>query len=221
MVFNSNIFNCASSQASFNGGKAQNVEAPVYTQAFEVGNKEADLLLNPNPYGFDLFESHLASSSALAPTPTPAQAACKSLPPLALDRTIFPQCTKKSAPKPAKPLNSLEDLAHTLDEIFVLAYPSQAANVDVGNSFPTWEESLINLDYFSAWACPHLKLIRSNQPGRALVKSTKSFPTETNAIQKCPLGTSQSEVGSEIGEKPSKLPETTGKNSISSNQMTG
>ncbi|KAJ9071310.1 hypothetical protein DSO57_1038196 [Entomophthora muscae] len=38
MVFNSNIFDGASSQASFNGGKAQNVEAPVYTQAFEADN---------------------------------------------------------------------------------------------------------------------------------------------------------------------------------------
>ncbi|KAJ9064887.1 hypothetical protein DSO57_1025610 [Entomophthora muscae] len=82
MVLNSNIFNSASSQdsssqASFNGGKAQGVEAPVYTQAFEAGNKEADLLLTPVPYGFDLFESHLVSSSAPvpAPVPTPTQAA--------------------------------------------------------------------------------------------------------------------------------------------------
>ncbi|KAJ9082662.1 hypothetical protein DSO57_1002608 [Entomophthora muscae] len=53
MVFNNNIFNGASSQASssqasFNGGKAQNIEAPVYTQAFEVGNKEPDLYLTTN-----------------------------------------------------------------------------------------------------------------------------------------------------------------------------
>ncbi|KAJ9078256.1 hypothetical protein DSO57_1008641 [Entomophthora muscae] len=47
MVFNSNIFDSASasSQAIFNGGKAQNVEAPVYTQAFEAGNKKANLYL--------------------------------------------------------------------------------------------------------------------------------------------------------------------------------
>ncbi|KAJ9071305.1 hypothetical protein DSO57_1038232 [Entomophthora muscae] len=48
-----------------------------------------------------------------------------SLPPLALDRTIFPRRTKKSAQKPVKPLNSLEDLAHTIDERFVMTYPSQ------------------------------------------------------------------------------------------------
>ncbi|KAJ9074722.1 hypothetical protein DSO57_1003777 [Entomophthora muscae] len=41
--------------------------------------------------------------------------------------TIFPCCTKKSAQKPTKPLNYLEDLAHTVDEIFVLAYPSQVS----------------------------------------------------------------------------------------------
>ncbi|KAJ9051539.1 hypothetical protein DSO57_1003888 [Entomophthora muscae] len=31
----------------------------------------------PNPYGFDLFESHLVSSSAPAPVSTPTQAACQ------------------------------------------------------------------------------------------------------------------------------------------------
>ncbi|KAJ9072463.1 hypothetical protein DSO57_1027278 [Entomophthora muscae] len=55
--------------------KAQNVEAPVYTQAFEAGNKKADLYLIPDPYGFELFNSHFVSSSALAPIPTPTQAA--------------------------------------------------------------------------------------------------------------------------------------------------
>ncbi|KAJ9073780.1 hypothetical protein DSO57_1012771 [Entomophthora muscae] len=63
----------------------------------------------------------------------------QSLPPLALDRTIFPRHTKTSAQKPAKPLNSLEDLAHTIDERFVLAYPSQVVNTNVLNSVPTWE----------------------------------------------------------------------------------
>ncbi|KAJ9079743.1 hypothetical protein DSO57_1032276 [Entomophthora muscae] len=47
-----------------------------------------------------------------------------SLPPLALDRTVFPRRTKKTAPSPAKPLNSLNDLAHTVDERFVLVYPA-------------------------------------------------------------------------------------------------
>ncbi|KAJ9079050.1 hypothetical protein DSO57_1039550 [Entomophthora muscae] len=61
----------------------------------------------------------------------------KSLPPLALDRSIFLRCTKKSPQKPAKPLNYLEDLAHKVEERFVLAYPSQAANKDVENSVPT------------------------------------------------------------------------------------
>ncbi|KAJ9081368.1 hypothetical protein DSO57_1015447 [Entomophthora muscae] len=53
----------------------------------------------------------------------------KSLLPLALDWTIFPQCTKKSSQKPAKPLNSLEDLAHTIDEHFFLVYPSQEGRI--------------------------------------------------------------------------------------------
>ncbi|KAJ9082118.1 hypothetical protein DSO57_1007450 [Entomophthora muscae] len=45
-----------------------------------------------------------------------------SLPPLALDHTIFPHCTKKSPKTTAKLLNSLGDLAHTVDERFFLAY---------------------------------------------------------------------------------------------------
>ncbi|KAJ9077723.1 hypothetical protein DSO57_1013988 [Entomophthora muscae] len=56
---------------------AQGVEAPVYTQAFEAGSEEADLYLTPNPYGFDLFSSHVVSSSAPAPIPTPTQASCQ------------------------------------------------------------------------------------------------------------------------------------------------
>ncbi|KAJ9058732.1 hypothetical protein DSO57_1009326 [Entomophthora muscae] len=67
MVFTSNIFDSTSiqasrSQASFNGGKAQGAEAPVYTQAFEAGNKEANLYLTPDLYGFDLFSSHAANA---------------------------------------------------------------------------------------------------------------------------------------------------------------
>ncbi|KAJ9073317.1 hypothetical protein DSO57_1017877 [Entomophthora muscae] len=78
MVFNSNNFDGASKQASssqgsFCEGEAQNVEALVYTQVFDADNKEANLYLTPNLYGFDLFESHLVSSSS--PLPTPAQAA--------------------------------------------------------------------------------------------------------------------------------------------------
>ncbi|KAJ9058282.1 hypothetical protein DSO57_1013768 [Entomophthora muscae] len=75
-----------------------------------------------------------------------------SLPPLALYRTIFLRHTKKSAQKPAKPLNSFEDLAHTIDERFVLEYPSQVVNKGALDSVPTWEDSLINLDYFLAWS---------------------------------------------------------------------
>ncbi|KAJ9060038.1 hypothetical protein DSO57_1035147 [Entomophthora muscae] len=76
----------------------------------------------------------------------------KSLPLLALDRAMFPRCTKKSAQKPAKPLNSLEDLAHKIDKRFVLTYTSQVVNNGSLDSVPTWEESLINLDYLLAWA---------------------------------------------------------------------
>ncbi|KAJ9064052.1 hypothetical protein DSO57_1034500 [Entomophthora muscae] len=73
-IFDSTSNQASSSQASLNEAEAQNVEVPVYTQAFEAGNKEADLLLTPDPYGFDLFSSHLVSNSAPAPLSTHAQA---------------------------------------------------------------------------------------------------------------------------------------------------
>ncbi|KAJ9075361.1 hypothetical protein DSO57_1036940 [Entomophthora muscae] len=70
-----------------------------------------------------------------------------SLSPLALDRTVFPRCTKKSPQKPAKPLNSLEDLAHTVDERFVVTYPVEYPS----STAPSMEETLINLDCLLAW----------------------------------------------------------------------
>ncbi|KAJ9060753.1 hypothetical protein DSO57_1027559 [Entomophthora muscae] len=73
--------------------------------------------------------------------------AVNSLPPLALNRTVFPCCTKKSPQKPAKPLNSLEDLAHTVDEKFVVAYPVESPPF----SAPSMEETLIELDDLLAW----------------------------------------------------------------------
>ncbi|KAJ9076804.1 hypothetical protein DSO57_1022752 [Entomophthora muscae] len=80
MVFTSNLFDgtsnqTSSSQASFNEVEVLNVEAPVYSQAFDAGNKEADLYLTHDPYGFDLFNSHFMSSSAPTSLPTPAKAA--------------------------------------------------------------------------------------------------------------------------------------------------
>ncbi|KAJ9066466.1 hypothetical protein DSO57_1009215, partial [Entomophthora muscae] len=61
-----------------------------------------------------------------------------SLPPLALDHTIFPRHTKKSPKMSAKPLHSLEDLAYTVDERFVLAYPADSLPL----AAPSWEETL-------------------------------------------------------------------------------
>ncbi|KAJ9085124.1 hypothetical protein DSO57_1016955 [Entomophthora muscae] len=129
----------------------------------------------------------------------------KSLPPLALDRTIFPHRTEKSAQKLAKPLNSLKDLAYTIDERFVLAYPSQVVNNGALDSVPTWEESLINLDYLLTWAQPHLKLIKSKQPGCATAKPSNSNPTGLNADLNHSSYASQSELKPEIIAKPSNL----------------
>ncbi|KAJ9072342.1 hypothetical protein DSO57_1028550 [Entomophthora muscae] len=63
------------------------------------------------------------------------------LSPLALDRIAFPCCSKKSAQSPAKPLNSLQDLAHAVDERFVLAYPAEPPALVA----LAWEETLLGI----------------------------------------------------------------------------
>ncbi|KAJ9075875.1 hypothetical protein DSO57_1031537 [Entomophthora muscae] len=70
------------------------------------------------------------------------QATVNSLSPLALNRAIFPHCTKKGSKTPAKPLHSLNDLAHMVDERFVLVYPVGPLPLVA----PSWEETLVNLD---------------------------------------------------------------------------
>ncbi|KAJ9054867.1 hypothetical protein DSO57_1009797 [Entomophthora muscae] len=111
-----------------------------------------------------------------------------SLPPLALDRTLFPRRTKKTAPSPAKPLNSLNDLAHTVDERFVLAYPAgPPALVAL-----TWEETLVNLNYLLAW---------NTQSNGATSTTTK--PTRSEMLA---LPSSQSEGVAEITLEPSSPP---------------
>ncbi|KAJ9089166.1 hypothetical protein DSO57_1015675 [Entomophthora muscae] len=137
---------------------------------------------------------------------------------VALDRTIFPRCSKKSVQKTAKPLNYLEDLAHTIDEIFVLTYPSQVINTNVMSSFPTWEESLINLDYLLAWAHPHLKLIKLNHSGCATANSLNANPSGLNGELSRSSDPSQSEFKSEIGVKSSSLLDLPGKISLAANQ---
>ncbi|KAJ9071149.1 hypothetical protein DSO57_1000154 [Entomophthora muscae] len=86
-----------------------------------------------------------------------------SLPPLALDRSIFPRRTKKGPKTPSKPLHLLNDLDHTVDERFVLAYPVESLPLVA----PSWEETLVNLDYLLAWCRPFLKTIRATQSGVA------------------------------------------------------
>ncbi|KAJ9084131.1 hypothetical protein DSO57_1027506, partial [Entomophthora muscae] len=120
-----------------------------------------------------------------------------SLPPLALDCTIFPRCTKKGSKTPAKHLHSLNDLAHTVDERFVLAYPAEPLPLVA----PSWEEILVNLDYLLAWYCPLLKTIRAGQSEVATL--TLSNPSE---FQMTSASSNQSDLTAEIGMKPSSLP---------------
>ncbi|KAJ9066768.1 hypothetical protein DSO57_1006379 [Entomophthora muscae] len=121
-----------------------------------------------------------------------------SLPPLALDHSIFPCRTKKGPKTPAKPLHLLNDLAHTVDERFVLAYPVESLPLVA----PSWEETLVNLDYLLSWCRPFLKTIRATQSGVAT--STLDNPVDP---QMSGISSSQSDLILEIGVKLSSPPE--------------
>ncbi|KAJ9075667.1 hypothetical protein DSO57_1033705 [Entomophthora muscae] len=86
------------------------------------------------PYGtkdlFDLLQARIHTLSV------------NSLPPLALNQPVFPCCTKKGPKVLAKLLHLLGDLAHTVDERFVLAYPADPLALVA----LAWEETLVNLD---------------------------------------------------------------------------
>ncbi|KAJ9069257.1 hypothetical protein DSO57_1020344 [Entomophthora muscae] len=121
-----------------------------------------------------------------------------SLPPLALDHSIFPRCTKKGPKTPAKPLHLLNDLAHAVDERFVLAYPVESLPLVA----PSWEETLVNLDYLLAWCCLFFKTIRATQSGVATL--TLDNPVDP---QMPGISSSQSDLILEIGVKLSSPPE--------------
>lgn len=87
----------------------------------------------------------------------------------------------------------------------MLVYPSQVVNIDVLNSVPTWEESLINLDYFLAWTCLHLKLIKSKQSGHATAKSSNPNLNGLNDALNHSIEISQSEGKLKISENYSNL----------------
>ncbi|KAJ9079544.1 hypothetical protein DSO57_1034447 [Entomophthora muscae] len=96
--------------------------------------------------------------------------------------SIFPCCTKK---------------AHTVDERFVLAYPAEPLPLVA----PSWEETLVNLDYLLAWYCPLLKTIRAGQS-----EATTLALSNTSEFQMTSASSSQSDLTAEIGMKPSSPP---------------
>ncbi|KAJ9074228.1 hypothetical protein DSO57_1008752 [Entomophthora muscae] len=120
-----------------------------------------------------------------------------SLPPLALDHTIFPRHTKKGPKMLAKPLHFLEDLAHTVDERFVLAYPADPLPLVA----PSWEETLVNLDYLLAWCRLLLKTIRASQS-----KVATSTLNNSSELQMPGTSSSQSDGTAEIRVKLSSPP---------------
>ncbi|KAJ9077836.1 hypothetical protein DSO57_1012874 [Entomophthora muscae] len=69
---------------------------------------------------------------------------------------------KKVGRVQAKPLQNLEDLAHTVDERFVLAFTAKTPSTSL-KFLPTAEETLIQLDCLLSWCCPVLKQLAEQQ----------------------------------------------------------
>ncbi|KAJ9053191.1 hypothetical protein DSO57_1026669 [Entomophthora muscae] len=74
----------------------------------------------------------------------------------------FSQTVKKEACVQANPLQSLENLAHTVDERFVLAFTGETPIPSLETP-PTVEETLIQLDCLLSWCCPVLRQLESQQ----------------------------------------------------------
>ncbi|KAJ9071406.1 hypothetical protein DSO57_1037249 [Entomophthora muscae] len=94
-------------------------------------------------------------------------------PPLALDRDVFPRPSKKVACVQAKPLQNLEDLAHTVDKRFVLAFLAEVL-ISPLESPPTAEETLIWLDCLLSWCRPVLKQLANQQKNAGHMKLERS-----------------------------------------------
>lgn len=87
-------------------------------------------------------------------------------PPLALDWDVFPRPLKKVACVQAKPLQNLEDLAHTVDKRFVLTFLAKVL-ISPLESPPTADETLIWLDCLLSWCRLVLKQLANQQKMRA------------------------------------------------------
>ncbi|KAJ9087645.1 hypothetical protein DSO57_1031095 [Entomophthora muscae] len=83
-------------------------------------------------------------------------------PPLALNQDVFLRPSKKVTCVQAKPLQNLEDLAHTVDEHFVLAFLAEVPILPL-ESPSTAEEMLIQLDCLLSWCCPVLRHLADQQ----------------------------------------------------------
>ncbi|KAJ9086687.1 hypothetical protein DSO57_1001478 [Entomophthora muscae] len=91
---------------------------------------------------------------------------------LALDWDVFSRPLKKVARVQANPLQNLEDLAHTVDESFVLAFMAEVP-ISPLESPPTAEETLIQLDCLLSWCWPVLKQLAGQQKNAACMNPEK------------------------------------------------
>ncbi|KAJ9059021.1 hypothetical protein DSO57_1006795 [Entomophthora muscae] len=83
-------------------------------------------------------------------------------PPLALNWDLFPRPSKKVARVQAKPLQNPENLAHTVDERFVLAFMAKVPILPL-ESPSTAEETPIQLYCLLSWCCPVLRQLADQQ----------------------------------------------------------
>ncbi|KAJ9068507.1 hypothetical protein DSO57_1027940 [Entomophthora muscae] len=82
---------------------------------------------------------------------------CKVTPTFSPGSSNIPVLDQKCFQYLDKPLNSLEDLDHTVDERFVLEYHTQVPPTLPFLTCLSIEETLVELDYLLAWCCLFFK----------------------------------------------------------------
>ena len=108
-------------------------------------------------------------------------------PPLALDRTLYPRPSKRFPGPQPKPLLNLPDLAHTIDERFVTAYPHILPPLPIPPlTCPSIEETLILLACLLPQLWELCAQIRPSPPASNFPKSIQNFGCYFHLYAKVP-----------------------------------
>ncbi|KAJ9075279.1 hypothetical protein DSO57_1037631 [Entomophthora muscae] len=93
----------------------------------------------------------------------------------ALNQDVFPRPSKKAGHVQAKPLQNLEDLAHTVDVRFVLVFTAESPIPSL-ESPPTMKETLIQLDCLLSCCQPVLRQLAGQRKNAGHMAQDVSNP---------------------------------------------